>query len=159
MAIVALDSMMKGEGGFLLLWKILFGQECPLHNVVREGMNAFFDESVNSKTTLKQFVEQYENALLDKVEKENQADLQLHIFVVWRNTTLKHNIRMLILVLFEFRGVLCRHIIMALIEKNIFWILDKYSLRTRRKDVKRSHSKVKKSSEDWTAKTWGTTIW
>ena len=32
-------------------------------------MNSFFDGFVNSKTTLKQFVEQYENALRDKVEK------------------------------------------------------------------------------------------
>lgn len=38
------------------------------------SMHAFFDEYVNSKTTLKQFVEQYESALKDKVEKENQAD-------------------------------------------------------------------------------------
>jgi hypothetical protein len=29
---------------------------------------------VNSKTTLKQFVEQYDNALKDKIEKENNAD-------------------------------------------------------------------------------------
>ncbi|KAK1581752.1 hypothetical protein Q3G72_008723 [Acer saccharum] len=39
-----------------------------------ESMHAFFDGFVNSKTTLKQFVEQYENALRDKVEKENHAD-------------------------------------------------------------------------------------
>ena len=41
-----------------------------------ESMNAFFDGYVNSKTTLKQFVEQYENALRDKVEKENLAYFQ-----------------------------------------------------------------------------------
>lgn len=39
-----------------------------------ESMYAFFDEYVNSKTTLKQFMEQYESALKDKVEKDNQAD-------------------------------------------------------------------------------------
>ncbi|KAL6531352.1 hypothetical protein OROMI_027715 [Orobanche minor] len=39
-----------------------------------ESMNAFFDGYVNSKTTLKQFVEQYENALRAKVEKEKLAD-------------------------------------------------------------------------------------
>lgn len=38
-----------------------------------ENMHAFFCEYVNSKTTLKQFVEQYESALKDKVERENQA--------------------------------------------------------------------------------------
>uniref|UniRef100_A0A8I6XIR3 Protein FAR1-RELATED SEQUENCE n=1 Tax=Hordeum vulgare subsp. vulgare TaxID=112509 RepID=A0A8I6XIR3_HORVV len=39
-----------------------------------ESVNAFFDGYVNSRTTLKQFAEQYENALRDKVEKENKAD-------------------------------------------------------------------------------------
>nr|XP_017225183.1 PREDICTED: protein FAR1-RELATED SEQUENCE 1-like [Daucus carota subsp. sativus] len=39
-----------------------------------ESMNSFFDGYVNSKTTLKQFVEQYDNALASKVEKENQED-------------------------------------------------------------------------------------
>ena len=32
-----------------------------------EGMNTFFDGYINSKTTLKLFVEQYENALRHKV--------------------------------------------------------------------------------------------
>ncbi|CAL5426495.1 unnamed protein product [Camellia sinensis] len=41
-----------------------------------ESMNAFFDGYVNSKTTLKQFVEQYDNALRSKVEKETNADFK-----------------------------------------------------------------------------------
>ncbi|KAL7199221.1 hypothetical protein ACSBR2_021495 [Camellia fascicularis] len=36
-----------------------------------ESMHAFFDGYINSKTTLKQFVEQYENAMAKKVENEN----------------------------------------------------------------------------------------
>uniref|UniRef100_A0ACD5T8E9 Uncharacterized protein n=1 Tax=Avena sativa TaxID=4498 RepID=A0ACD5T8E9_AVESA len=39
-----------------------------------ESVNAFFDGYAHARTTLKQFVEQYENALRDKVEKENKAD-------------------------------------------------------------------------------------
>jgi hypothetical protein len=39
-----------------------------------ESMNAFFDGYDNAKTTLKQFVTQYENALRDKVEKGNIAN-------------------------------------------------------------------------------------
>lgn len=39
-----------------------------------ESMHAFFDSYVNSKTTLKQFLEQYDNALRSKVEKECQAE-------------------------------------------------------------------------------------
>ncbi|GMP95312.1 hypothetical protein CsSME_00044402 [Camellia sinensis var. sinensis] len=41
-----------------------------------ESMNAFFDGYVNPKTTLKQFVEQYDNALRSKVEKEKKADFK-----------------------------------------------------------------------------------
>ncbi|XP_022856160.1 protein FAR1-RELATED SEQUENCE 5-like [Olea europaea var. sylvestris] len=41
-----------------------------------EGINAFFDGYVHSKTSLKQFVEQYERALKSKVEKEFQADFK-----------------------------------------------------------------------------------
>ncbi|VFQ90892.1 unnamed protein product [Cuscuta campestris] len=39
-----------------------------------ESMNAFFDGYVHSKTTLMQFVEQYERALRNKCEKEFLAD-------------------------------------------------------------------------------------
>ncbi|XP_028125965.1 protein FAR-RED IMPAIRED RESPONSE 1-like [Camellia sinensis] len=41
-----------------------------------KSMNVFFDGYVNSKTTLKQFVEQYDNALRSKVEKETKADFK-----------------------------------------------------------------------------------
>ncbi|KAI8564207.1 hypothetical protein RHMOL_Rhmol03G0164200 [Rhododendron molle] len=39
-----------------------------------ESMNAFFDGYVHSNTSLKEFVEQYENALRKKVRKEHEAD-------------------------------------------------------------------------------------
>ncbi|XP_024642129.1 protein FAR-RED IMPAIRED RESPONSE 1-like [Medicago truncatula] len=39
-----------------------------------ESMNSFFDGYVCSKTSLKQFVEQYDSALKDKIEKESKAD-------------------------------------------------------------------------------------
>ncbi|XP_044505676.1 protein FAR-RED IMPAIRED RESPONSE 1-like isoform X2 [Mangifera indica] len=41
-----------------------------------ESIHAFFDGYINAKTTLKQFVEQYENVLHDKVEKEREADFK-----------------------------------------------------------------------------------
>ncbi|OWM87290.1 protein FAR1-RELATED SEQUENCE 6-like [Punica granatum] len=37
-------------------------------------MNSFFDDYVNSKTSLKQFVELYDSAMKSKIEKENKAD-------------------------------------------------------------------------------------
>jgi hypothetical protein len=39
-----------------------------------ESMNAFFDGYVHSSTTLKEFVDQYDNALRKKVENESVAD-------------------------------------------------------------------------------------
>ena len=39
-----------------------------------ENMNAFFDGYINSMTTLQQFVQQYDNALQHKWEKEKEAD-------------------------------------------------------------------------------------
>lgn len=44
--------------------------------------------------------------------------------------------------LFEFRGILCRHIILVLIEKQIFRISEKYIFRRWRKDIKRCHTKM-----------------
>lgn len=41
-----------------------------------ENMNAFFVGYVHLKTSLKQFVEQYEQALRNKIEKEVQADFK-----------------------------------------------------------------------------------
>ncbi|KAI8535280.1 hypothetical protein RHMOL_Rhmol10G0161500 [Rhododendron molle] len=39
-----------------------------------ESMNSYFDGYIHSNTTLKEFVEQYENALRKKVEKEDEKD-------------------------------------------------------------------------------------
>lgn len=39
-------------------------------------MNAYFDGYIHSRTTLKQFVEQYENALANKVESEKLEDVK-----------------------------------------------------------------------------------
>ncbi|KAI8557900.1 hypothetical protein RHMOL_Rhmol04G0046800 [Rhododendron molle] len=39
-----------------------------------ESMNAFFDGYIHSKTTLKEFVGQYDNALRNKVQKEDEED-------------------------------------------------------------------------------------
>ncbi|XP_042958009.1 protein FAR1-RELATED SEQUENCE 5-like [Carya illinoinensis] len=39
-----------------------------------ESMNAFFDGYVHAKTNLKEFVDQFDNALKKKIENENQAE-------------------------------------------------------------------------------------
>ncbi|KAI3866831.1 hypothetical protein MKX03_006721, partial [Papaver bracteatum] len=50
---------------------------------------------------------------------------------------------------FEFEGILCRHAISILIRNNIRLISDKYILRRWRKDIIRSHTKVKVSYSCW----------
>ena len=45
-----------------------------VNNAASESMNAFVDKYINKKTTLKQFVEQYENALAAKVHNETIED-------------------------------------------------------------------------------------
>ncbi|TXG64080.1 hypothetical protein EZV62_011074 [Acer yangbiense] len=54
--------------------------------------------------------------------------------------------------LFESKGILCRHAIAVLIRHGIFCIPDKYILRRWRKDVKRCHTKVKISYDNWDVK-------
>jgi hypothetical protein len=59
--------------GFQSMWGTHFGLE--LSTTQRsEIMNSCFDGYVNSKTTLKWFVEQHDNASRDKIEKESMAD-------------------------------------------------------------------------------------
>ncbi|KAK9206151.1 hypothetical protein WN943_016424 [Citrus x changshan-huyou] len=182
-----------------------------------ESMHAFFDGYVNSKTTLKQFVEQYGNALWDKMEKENHADFndlnsnipcvthyameqqfrdtytmekfrefqqelkgkifceifscQTNIltskFVVVEDVKIGENHRRdpfevsfnevnceinCKCRLFEFKGILCRHVIAVLIHKEIFSIPEQYILRRWRKDIKRCYTEVKVSNDNWSTK-------
>ncbi|XP_041025521.1 protein FAR-RED IMPAIRED RESPONSE 1-like [Juglans microcarpa x Juglans regia] len=45
-------------------------------------MNAFFDGYVHARTNLKEFVDQFDNALKKKIENENQADFNSFNFTV-----------------------------------------------------------------------------
>ncbi|XP_041007552.1 protein FAR1-RELATED SEQUENCE 5-like [Juglans microcarpa x Juglans regia] len=47
-----------------------------------ESMNAFFDGYVHARTNLKEFVDQFDNALKKKVENENQADFNSFNFTI-----------------------------------------------------------------------------
>ncbi|XP_038678496.1 protein FAR-RED IMPAIRED RESPONSE 1-like isoform X2 [Tripterygium wilfordii] len=180
-----------------------------------ESINAFFDGYVHSKTTLKQFVEQYNNALRDKVEKESLADFNsLHkqlqlvtsfemekqiqklyteskfkefqselcgmmycgildvenigdskVFNVEEDIAFGENCRKKVVfkVLFvegtlsvkctcyryEFRGILCRHVIIVFIRSGQYLVPDNYIFTRWRKDVRRCHSRVKINYEGW----------
>ncbi|KAF5462934.1 hypothetical protein F2P56_018897 [Juglans regia] len=146
-----------------------------------ESMNAFFDDYVNSKTTLKQFVDQYDSALRRKVENEAIADfnsfnteiscisrypfekqfqkggrytfvvadeVQVHDDLLKRaNYTVKIDEDPLDVKcsykLFEFRGILCRHILRILTQLGKSTVPSKYILDRWRKDVKRKYTFVK----------------
>lgn len=185
-----------------------------------ESINAFFDGYVTSKTTLKQFVEQYDNALRSKVVKEQNADFKSfnswipcvtfyamekqvqdiytiskfkefqqeltsvmyckadllesdglrHYYAVSelkkigdneeRMKRINYNVLFIqhegggnefqcICKLFEFCGILCRHIILIMVENNVFMIPAQYILSRWRKDIKRSYTKCRVTYSDW----------
>uniref|UniRef100_J3LBW7 Protein FAR1-RELATED SEQUENCE n=1 Tax=Oryza brachyantha TaxID=4533 RepID=J3LBW7_ORYBR len=178
-----------------------------------ESVNAFFDGYVNARTTLKQFLEQCDNALRDKVEKENKSDCKsfqeaipcithyefegqfqvaytnkkykefqdelrgkiywyatlrktegsVHTFSVREDRKIgEQRIVSKLLVLFnqedcdlhcecrrfEFRGILCRHIISILPLVEIEKVSSKYVIQRWRKDFKHKHTFIKCSYDD-----------
>lgn len=182
-----------------------------------ESMNAFFDKYVNSKTTLKQFVEQYDNALRDKHEKENLADsdsfhsvrpcitdyqIEKQFQAAYTNSKFKEfqeelrrklycypsllsvvgstytyevaedmasgdhrrDIKFVVTFnevecelhcvccLFEFRGILCRHVLAVLTQWRVTAVLSKYILTRWRKDVRRKHMYVTSNCNDFSSK-------
>ena len=54
--------------------------------------------------------------------------------------------------LFEFKGIVSRHQILVFIHKKIYRILDKYILNRWNKNVKRRHTKVRISYDNWSLK-------
>ncbi|KAL7203300.1 hypothetical protein ACSBR2_016569 [Camellia fascicularis] len=54
--------------------------------------------------------------------------------------------------LFEYRGILCRHQIVVFIHRKVDQIPDKYILKRWSKNVKRSHTKVRISYDNWALK-------
>ncbi|KAH9727253.1 protein FAR1-RELATED SEQUENCE [Citrus sinensis] len=153
------------------LWHIL--KKMP-EKLGSESMNAFFDGYVNSKTTLKQFVEKYEKAMESKIEKEWQADARSFSqrlpfrtsfampcggseYEVIENDekSREKTFRVIfekdegeircVCSMFEYKGILCKHAIAVLSRNRVQLLPEKYILRRWRKDVWRFSSKVKVS--------------
>ncbi|XP_073129240.1 protein FAR-RED IMPAIRED RESPONSE 1-like [Henckelia pumila] len=148
-----------------------------VNNPTKESMNSFFDGYVHSKTSLKQFVEQYERALRSKVEKEFQADFKsfsqmvpcVTQFDIERQFQSAYTIakfkefqqeltgKMYCDIeysedgcnLFEFRGIICRHAIAVLIRNKFSVVPEQYILRRWRKDVSRLYMRVKINYNGW----------
>uniref|UniRef100_A0A2N9IPY0 Protein FAR1-RELATED SEQUENCE n=1 Tax=Fagus sylvatica TaxID=28930 RepID=A0A2N9IPY0_FAGSY len=173
-----------------------------------ESMNAFFDGYLHSFTTLKVFVEQFENAMRNKVEKKILLDFECfkgklecsssspmkkqfqeaythEIFkrvriefsgrqsyivkkVVRGSEEVKYKIqdeaetRRLFEVrfncseclvgcvcrMFEFRGILCRHVLFSLSQECVTILPDRYILDRWRKDIKRKQTYVSTCIDD-----------
>ncbi|XP_022850810.1 protein FAR1-RELATED SEQUENCE 5-like [Olea europaea var. sylvestris] len=179
-----------------------------------EGINAFFDGYVHSKTSLKQFVEQYERTLRSKVEKEFQADFKsfsqmvpyatryemerqlqsvytivkfkefqeqltekMYCEVLGCHETYLHttyDVREDIILnncmktkifkvcvsrdecefecschLFEFRGIVCKHVVTVLIRNQVNLVPEKYILKRWRRDVNRLYMRVPITYDGW----------
>ncbi|XP_052297305.1 protein FAR1-RELATED SEQUENCE 5-like [Citrus sinensis] len=118
-----------------------------------ESMNAFFDGYVNSKTALKQFVEQYSNALKSKVQKEVEEDARClsQQMPCVTSYEMEKQVRDVytILKFQEFQKELTAkiHAIYIMIRNDSEVLPEKYILRRWRKDVWRCHSRVKTSHE------------
>jgi len=65
--------IMSGLFGCRYIWNIHFGLKWILHSGVKVWTH-FFYGYVHSKTTLKEFVHQFDNALRRMVENEKKAD-------------------------------------------------------------------------------------
>ncbi|KAL7229501.1 hypothetical protein ACSBR2_008082 [Camellia fascicularis] len=182
-----------------------------------ESTHAFFDGYVNSKTTLKQFVKQYENTLAKKLENENNEEfnsfnscipcmvgyeMEKQFQSAYTTAKFKEFQRELIRKiscdlsaynkdayiseykvakdilfgesrrhisfnvcfdedinevycncrLFEYMGILCRHQIVVFIHRKVDRTPDKYILKKWSKNVKRSHTKVRISYDNWALK-------
>ncbi|KAL8481208.1 hypothetical protein ACS0TY_027112 [Phlomoides rotata] len=163
-----------------------------------EGMHAYFDEFVHSRSTLKMFMEQYDMAMGNKIQKEFITDFQsknklsnvythsifklvqeqinrmmycqvipseevsnetevvvINVFersivnnYFWKECTYTVRWREIGEHIsckcrkFEFRGILCCHIMVVMAQKNIQTVNERYVLRRWRKDVNRQHSNI-----------------
>ncbi|XP_052195252.1 protein FAR1-RELATED SEQUENCE 5-like isoform X1 [Diospyros lotus] len=179
-----------------------------------ESINTFFDGYVHSKTSLKQFVEQYERAMRCKVEKEFQADVMSfsqmvpcasrypmekqfqEVYTISKfkefqdeftekmycevvsteegslgtryevrediifDERIKEKIFWVVFEkekcdivcschMFEFRGIICKHVVTVLIRNGVRSIPERYILRRWRRDVSRSYMRVKINYNGW----------
>ncbi|XP_022858952.1 protein FAR-RED ELONGATED HYPOCOTYL 3-like [Olea europaea var. sylvestris] len=130
-----------------------------------ESMNAFFDGYIHSKTSLKQFIEHIHNFkvqdefvgkiycdVASEVEGLEGVKYEVRESVVYlegrKKKTFLVSFRretsevMCSCHLFEFREIICRHVITVLDRNDLTQMLEKYILRRWRRDVSRAHTRV-----------------
>ncbi|GER48821.1 FAR1-related protein [Striga asiatica] len=144
-------------------WSMMIGGYNLHDNEWLQGLYTDRERFVNHKTTLKQFVALYEQALKRKVEKENMADYEswnsrfhcLRNYDIEKqfqieNSVYEYNVEEDVKVddirkdvTFTFRGILCRHIMSVLIARRINEVHPRYILHRWRKDLKRRYTLVR----------------
>ncbi|KAF5474356.1 hypothetical protein F2P56_006261 [Juglans regia] len=115
-----------------------------------ESMNAFFDGYVHSGTILKEFVDQFDNALRKKYQVLDEISTDDHIKTL--NYCVYYNEEEVEVkctcALFQMRGILCRHVLRVCQLKKINVLPDVYVLDRWRKDLKRTYTLVRSSYDD-----------
>uniref|UniRef100_A0A2N9F1B9 SWIM-type domain-containing protein n=1 Tax=Fagus sylvatica TaxID=28930 RepID=A0A2N9F1B9_FAGSY len=103
-----------------------------------ESMNAFFDDYLHSSTTLKVFMEQFENALRNKgciVKKVVRGGEEVKYKIQDEAATMRFfEVRFssseclvgCVCRMFEFKGILCRHALFVLSQKSVTVLLERY---------------------------------
>ncbi|KAF5443255.1 hypothetical protein F2P56_035826 [Juglans regia] len=141
-------------------------------------MDAFFDGFVHSRTTLKEFIDQFDNALRKKVENEMAANFHSfncivpcisHLPVekkfqeVYTNSKFKEVQTeayfnedeceaKCMFGLFEMRGIVCRHILSIFTARDVRELPEKYIMDRWMKDIKRRYTLVRSSYDDLSSK-------
>ncbi|KAF8364659.1 hypothetical protein HHK36_033339 [Tetracentron sinense] len=105
-----------------------------------ESMNSFFDGYVHAKTSLKEFVDQYDSALRDKYEKEAQADFEsFYTKPVLKTHFVKVDGSIITFAVKErVIGILCKHSLCVL-NDHMDEIPSQYILLRWKKDFKRKY--------------------
>ncbi|XP_022889254.1 protein FAR1-RELATED SEQUENCE 5-like [Olea europaea var. sylvestris] len=104
-----------------------------------ESMNVFFDGYMHSKTSLKQFVEQYERALWNKVEKKFQANFKSYVQMGFIETI--YEVREDVL-LYEEHRMKRTFFVSYTKETQDILLLDKFILWQWRRDISRAHTRI-----------------
>ncbi|XP_052181047.1 protein FAR1-RELATED SEQUENCE 4-like [Diospyros lotus] len=119
-----------------------------------ESMNAFFDGYANSRTSLKQFVEQYEmekqlqSAYIISKFRECQEEFtgMMYCQVIYTDEAsmeMTYDVQEVVM------GILCRHAISILVRNDVTTLPEMYILRRWQKDVRRAHSRVAINYDGW----------
>ncbi|QHN95408.1 Protein FAR-RED ELONGATED HYPOCOTYL [Arachis hypogaea] len=139
-----------------------------------KSIHAFFNKFITRYSSLRQFVKQYNNFLTSREQREREVDAaDFHTMIpcatksaieaqfqhVYSHEKFKHNSEFFITynaisreikcqcLLFESRGILCRHSLILSFER-VDNVAPKYILERWSKNIKRRHTHIKSSQDE-----------